>query len=85
MGFNELGNRLGVLQYCQRLLERLEILRTDQDRGWRPIASDYYTFVVGLHTLNELREAISNSSQRRARHGHNCATSSAQIEGGIPG
>jgi len=40
-GFDELGNRFGVIQHRQGLLERLEILRTHQERRRSAVACDY--------------------------------------------
>lgn len=80
MGFYEFGNRFGVFQHREGLLEGLEILRTHQDSRWCPVSCDYYPLVMFLNSFDELRKPVPDRPQRFTAHGHNCATRQERME-----
>jgi hypothetical protein len=59
MSFNQLGNRIRVSEHRHRLFERLEVIRTDQDRVRRPVLGDDDAFMV--------RCTRSMNSEKRSR------------------
>lgn len=73
VSFDQLGNCVGVAQDSKRLLQRLEIVRTDENRRRCPVAGNHDTLMMALNSLDKLRETVSNGP-KRFTHGHNCAT-----------
>jgi len=79
VSFDKLGNCVRVTQNGKRLLQRFEIVWTDENSGRCPVAGDDDTFMMFLNSFDKLGETVSNGSQRFA-HGHNCATPELKLE-----
>jgi hypothetical protein len=56
----------------QRLLQGLEILNTEDDRGGAPVLGDHYPAVLALQPVNDLGEAVLHLSQGHllGQHSH---------------
>ena len=74
LGLAKLGQCCSVRQHVKRLLERFEIIRADEHRRRGAVPSDHNTFMVSLHSVDKLRQAILHRPQRFRRHGYHCAT-----------
>jgi len=63
-----------IRKYRKRFFKRFEIVGAHEDCGRRSILRNDDTLVMLVGAIDEFRKAISDSSERLSRHGHNCAT-----------
>ncbi len=74
LGLAKLGQRCSVRQHVKRLLERFEVIRADEHCRRCAVPRNHNTFMVSLHSVHELRQAILHRPQRFRCHGYHCAT-----------
>ena len=68
----DVGQRIGVGQHLESLLEGREVVRAHDDRGRTSVARHRHTLVLALYAVDHLAEAIADVAQRLGSHGHNC-------------
>ena len=71
IGLSDVGGGLWVAEHRQGLLQLGEVLGAEQDGDLAAAAGDGHPFVVLLNRVDQLRQVVSNGSQRLSRHGHN--------------
>lgn len=60
--FDKLSDGVRIAQNCECLLQRLEIVGTDENRGRCPVAGDHDTLMMALNPVDKLRESVSDGT-----------------------